>query len=81
MQVIQDLKTLPDIDLRPTLGNDAVHIGMLKVCPVDQIGLAVHTARSGAEGQQTLILKQVERLLYMPEDSTALEKELQVLEK
>lgn len=62
-------------------GIDADHIEMSKVCPADQVGLAVHTARIGTEGEQILILKQIERLLYIPEDSLALGKELYVLEK
>lgn len=56
-------------------------IDLSEVHPISQIGLAVFTARVKSEWEQTYVLKQVERLLYMPQESQALEKELQVLEE
>ncbi|GAB1319520.1 hypothetical protein MFIFM68171_09730 [Madurella fahalii] len=62
-------------------GTGTRQIDLSEVYPIDQISPAVFTARIKSEGEQTYILKQVERLLYMPQDSQALEKELQVLEE
>lgn len=56
------------------------------VCVVDEVAIAVSTARvtfkdREAAGTQTYVLKTVERLLYMPQDSKAIQRELHVLER
>lgn len=62
-------------------GTRTRQIDLSEVHPISEVGVAVFTARVKSEGEQTYVLKQVERLLYMPQDSRALEKELQVLEE
>lgn len=62
-------------------GTGTRQIDLSEVRTIDKISLAVFTARIETEGEQTFILKQVERLLYIVQDSQALEKELQVLEE
>lgn len=61
-------------------GASTRQIELSKVKPITQISQAVFTAQIDSEGQ-TYILKQVERLIYLPQDSQALEQELRVLEK
>ncbi|RMJ05076.1 hypothetical protein CDV36_014254 [Fusarium kuroshium] len=63
------------------IGTSARQIDISEVDTLEQISPAVYTARIESEGKQTYILKQVERLLYLPQDSQALKKELQVLEE
>lgn len=62
-------------------GTGTRQIDLSEVYLIDQISPAVFTVRIKSNGEQTYILKQVERLLYLPQDSQALGRELHVLEE
>lgn len=55
-------------------------INLLEVCPIEKLSTGVSTAPISFY-KEIYVLKHIERKLYMPQDSEALEKELHVLEK
>ncbi|KAF6808681.1 serine threonine protein kinase [Colletotrichum sojae] len=63
------------------IGTGTRQIELSRVRPMDRVGVAVFKAQIESEGDQIHALKQIERPLYLANDSLALEKELQVLEQ
>ncbi|ROT34604.1 hypothetical protein SODALDRAFT_382401 [Sodiomyces alkalinus F11] len=55
-------------------------IDLLEVRPIEELSTGVPTAQISSH-EEIYVLKHIERKLYMAQDSEALEKELQVLEK